>query len=186
MPHKKSYNITEPLYNKIITIAYGDGSWREKIHVYYIILVDKSARTLFLSIKKTIKEIHKLRIDEFPGELLKSVERKTVPLRTTRVSFVNDFLSIIMARPVVSLATTLILITTIISTLFINRGTPQTYSTYDIDRADRQARYALTIVNKIFTQTNSTLKEDILTDRVSQPINNGVSIINNLFNGEKK
>jgi len=54
----------------------------------------------------------------------------------------------------------------------------------EIRIADKQARYALAIVGKIFDQTKITLKNEIFQDKIGRPIKESFGIVNKLFNEE--
>ena len=186
MIRRKSYNLNEKLYNKIISVAYGEGSIFDKVRVRYLVLKDDEIKKLFINSRAIANAVHNLEEDQFPEELLKRVERKTVRLKYSGPSFINDFLSILITRPFISTATSLVVVAAVVLTLFIERTPKQNFTNDDIVKADKQARYALAIVNKIFTQTNSTLKEDVLSKRVSKPFNDSYNFINNLLEGEKQ
>ncbi len=60
------------------------------------------------------------------------------------------------------------------------------YSESKINNADQQARKAFAIVGKFFKQTRTTLENEIMDERIAKPINDGIGIVNNLFEGETK
>ena len=186
MKLKKSYNISENLYNKIISVAYGEGSVIDKMKIFYLASRDEQIKKTHDDYRTIANAVHNLEEDLFPNELLKKVERKTVALKDSGGSFLNDFLSILITRPLVSTATTIVVVAAVVTTLVFNRVPETNYTNDEIIKADREARYALAIVNKIFTQTNSTLKEDVLTNKVSKPFNDSYNFINNLLEGEKR
>jgi hypothetical protein len=186
MIRKKSYNISEKLYNKIVSVAYGEGTLLDKVKIRYMAANNEEIKKIFVSYRDIANAVHHLDEEMFPDELLKRVEKKTISLKNSGSSFVNDFISILITRPIVSAATTIVVVVVITITLFVNRGQDINYTNNEIVKADRQARYALAIVNKIFSQTNSTLKQDVLNDRVSKPFNDSYNFINNLLEGEKR
>jgi hypothetical protein len=186
MKHKKSYNVSEELYNKIVSAAYGEGSILDKIRIRYMAAKDVTIKKIFIDSKIIADAVHALDEELFPDELLTRVERKTISLKNSGSYFLNDFFSILIARPLVSTATSIVVIAAVAVTLFIDRGPKADFSNDEIVKADKQARYALAIVNKIFTQTNSTLKQEVLNDRVSRPFNDGYNFLNNLLEGEKR
>ena len=129
-----------------------------------------------------------LREEEYPDDLLKNVIRKNLPVSKNKNSFLFDLYSMVFYRPVISAVTTIILITAIVTTFIVNKPVQISYhySQTEINNADQQARKALAIVGKFFKQTQSTLENEIMNDRVAKPINNGVGIVNNLLEGEIK
>ena len=183
---KMSYKITEMLYNKIVSVAYGEGSILDKVRIRYLAAKDNEIKKIFLASQNIAKAVRNLDEEQFPEEILKKVEGKTILLKSTGSFFLNDFISILLAKPLVSTVTAILVVTTITLSLLMNKPSDTVFSRDEIVNADKQARYALAIVNKIFTQTNSTLKEEVLTNRVSKPFNDGYNFINNLIEGEKR
>jgi hypothetical protein len=78
-----------------------------------------------------------------------------------------------------------VVVSSIIVAVVINRPNSQLYSEEQIKLADQQAKYALQILGNIMSETEQTLKNEILSDRVSKPIREGLEIVNTLLNKEK-
>ncbi len=184
----KTFELNEEAVNKLISVAYGDASLREKLIVKRTILQNREARKLFNSFKQTADKVKRIVPENCPEDLIKRIELKNVTRKKNVSGFLFDLYSIIFGRPLVSAGTALILIAAIVIALMVNRPVQYnyTYSESEILNADKQARQALAIVGKFFKQTQSTLQNEILSERVAKPINEGIGIVNNLFEGEAK
>jgi hypothetical protein len=185
MKRKMSYEITDTFLDKIISVAYNDASLFDKIKIFRAVAIDSKVRELYSTYKKTAWEVKQLQKDVCPEEFLKSIELKTIQSTKKRDGFLLDLFSIIYNRPVISALTTLILIISIITALIINKPIKYNYSQAEIMKADKEARYALELVGKVFKQTNSTFQQEVLGEKVSRPFRESIGFVNNLFKGEK-
>ena len=188
MASKKSYELNEEMINKIISVAYGDATLIDKFIVMRAAEQNREIREVLNSYKQTAKDVDALREEEYPNDLLKSVVKKNFPPVKNAISFLFDFYSLVFSRPIISAITIIILITTIVTTVIINKPVQYNYkySQAEIVNADKQARQALAIVGRFFKQTQSTLEVEILGKRVAKPINDGIGIVNNILEGETK
>ncbi len=188
MNRKKSFKLNEEMVNKIISVAYGDAKLINKFIVMRAAAQNPEIRKALYSYKQTAKEVNALRDEEYPNDLLRNVIKKNFPPVKNAISFLFDFYSLVFSRPIISAITIIILITTIVTTVIINKPVQYNYkySQAEIVNADKQARQALAIVGKFFKQTQSTLEIEILGKRVAKPINDGIGIVNNILEGETK
>jgi hypothetical protein len=185
MNSKKSFEISEELLNKIISVAYGDASLPDKIKVMRAASRNDEVRNLLNSYKTTANEVKQLGEEEFPRELLKSIEKRTIPIKKVKDKFIYDFFSIVLSRPIVSAAASVILIAAIITSLIINKPVQYNYSSAEITEAEKQAKYAFAIVGKLFEETHSTLRKEVLRNAVAKPFGHSIGIVNNLLEGDK-
>lgn len=188
MSRKKSFDLDEEMVNKIISVAYDDATLIDKFIVMRVAAQNPEIRKMLSAYKQTAKEVDMLREEEYPDDLLRNVLRKNLPESKNAISFLFDLYSTVFSRPVVSAVTTIILITAIVTTLIINKPAQISYhySQTEINDADLQARKAFAIVGKFFKQTQLTLQNEVLGERVAKPINEGLGIVNNIFEGETK
>jgi len=184
MKAKKSFEIKEELVNKIISVAYGDAGLLDKLIVKKLIRNNPDAKTLYDDFKNTADQVHKINEVNCPNELIAMVEKQTSKSSGKSFAFTSDILSIIFFRPIASAFVTIIFIGFVVYGVLTNQELNNRYSQEEIELADKQAKHALAIVGKIFNQTNTTLKEDVLNLRVAKPIRESVGIINNLFNSK--
>ena len=178
--------MNDMLLKKIISAAYGDANLLDKIKINRLANKNKEVKELLESYKQTALEVHKLKEEEYPDELLTGIENLTVKIIKQSNIFSADIFSIIFTRPLASAAAVLILVTFILLGIFMNRSIQHQYTKTEIENADRQTRQALDIVSKIFYQTNITLKEEVLNSRVAKPIRESIVIVNDLFAAENK
>lgn len=184
MNRKKLFNLTDEMKDKIISAAYGDASLLDRIKIFYLIKKNDEARKLFLEYRKTAGEVRQLGEEEYPESIARAVESKTIGENRSG-NFLFDLYSVIISKPLISAATTFILVAAITVALIVNKPIEYKYSEAEIIKADQQTRHALAIVENIFRQTQSTLQKEVLGEKVAKPINHGIGIINNLFEGEK-
>ena len=184
MNRKKPFEITEELKNKIISAAYKDATWLDRLLVWRLISKNEEAKRIFDLYRATANEIAKLTEEECPGFIVDSAKEKTNATKVNAPGFLNDFYSIVFVRPVVSLAVVIVVISAITFGIIRNKTVEYEFTEAEIINADKQAQQALAIVGNIFEQTRSTLEDDVLGNKVSKPLNKGLGIINNLFEGE--
>jgi|GEM_PF-506865 hypothetical protein len=181
MKHKKYFEISENLLNKIISVAYGDANILDRYKVYRLASKYSEVKNLLNSYKKTAADVHKIGEDECPEELISLIESRTTKISGRADTFTADFFAVLFNRPIVSAAVTIIMIGFLTYGIIENRAPRYEYSRDEIELADQQARQALAIVGKIFEQTNTTLKEEVLNSRVAKPIRESVDIVNDLL-----
>ena len=188
MNRKEAFELNEEMINKIISVAYKDATLMDKFIVMTAAAQNPEIREMLSSYRQTAKEVEELHEEEFPDDLLKNVIRKNLPVLKNKSSFLFDLYSTVFSRPVISAVTTIVLITAIVTTLVVNKPAQISYrySQAEINSADQQARKALAIVGKFFKQTQTTLENEIMNERVAKPINNGIGIVNNILEGEIK
>jgi hypothetical protein len=187
MNRKKSFEITEELLNKIISVAYEDAPLLDKIKVMHAASRNNEVRNLLNSHKTIANEVKQLGEEEFPRELYKSIENRTVPVKKTTDKFIYDLISIVLSKPIVSAATSVILIAAIIASLIINKPVQYNYnySTAEITEAEKQAEYAFEVVGKLFKETHFTLQKEVFGNAVAKPFGQSIRIVNNLLKGDK-
>ncbi len=185
---KKSSELNEKQIEKIISVAYGNANFFDRLKIKVEALRNKKVRELLLQYERTAEEVHKIKEEEVPAEVVRLVEKKTVMVHEKSKSIMNDLLSIVFTRPFFSAAVTIIVVGSIITAIIINKPGQYNYnySKEEIMRAEEQTKYAFAIVDKIFKETASSLQSDILREKVAKPIYDGFGIVNNLFEGETK
>lgn len=188
MVSKKSYELNEEMLNKIISVAYGDATLKDKFIVMRAAEQNQEIQEALNSYKQTANDVDALREEEYPDDLIKNVSRKNIPVFKKTSSFLFDLYSTVFSRPIISATTTIVLITAIVTTLIVNKPAQISYhySKAEINNADQQARKALAIIGKFFKQTQSTLENEIMGEHVAKPINDGIGIVNNILEGETK
>ncbi|MFA7418503.1 MAG: hypothetical protein WCZ90_02365 [Melioribacteraceae bacterium] len=183
MNRKKQFELTEEIKNKIIAAAYKDASCLDRISVWRLISKSEEAKFLFESYRATAIAVSKLSEEECPSSVIKTIEDKTE--KAVSNNFINDLYSIIFARPAISLAMVLVIVSVITFGVIRNKTVEYEFTQEEVIEADKQAQQALAIVGNIFKQTKTTLENDVLGDKVAKPLNKGFGILNNIFEGEQ-
>lgn len=178
---RKQFEITEDISNKIISAAYKDAGWLDRIIVWRMTLKHKEAKNLFDSYRATASEVRKIKEDECPEELVLNLERKT----KSSSGFLGDFYSVVFVRPAISLVVFAVVVSAIIFGVIRNKTVEYEFTEAEVIEADKQAQQAFAIVGDIFKQTKTTLENDVLGDKVAKPLNKGFGIINIILEGEK-
>ena len=191
MNRKKYYNpdgaISEQLHELIITVAYGDASFTNRIKVYAEARRNSEVKNLLDEYTETANSVHSLPLEECPQEIIEQVQAATGSNADTERSFSLDFLSMIYTRPIASAAAGIIIVAMLITSVFIERQPKESiYTRNDVELASTQTKQALAIVGDIFTQTRESIKQDILGKKVSKPIKEGMNVVNDLLIEEKK
>lgn len=188
MNNYKPYELNEKMMNKIISVAYGDATLKDKFMVKRAAGRNPEIQAALDSYRHTAEEVGALSEEEFSNDLVKSVLRKNILSTKNNSTFLFDLYYTFFSRPIISVVTTIVLITAITVTLIVNKPVQVNYrySPTEINNAELQARKAFDIVGKFFKQTKSTLEKEIMGERVAKPINKGIGIVNNLFEGDTK
>lgn len=186
MKLKKSFDISEELLNKIISVAYGDAGIWDRFSVNRLAGKYPEVKSILDEYKETASEVSKINEAECPSEILNRVENTTIKTGTHTNSCIRDLLNLIFLRPVLSAAVVIVLIGFTVYGILDNRMPEQNYTMAEIQIADKQAMEALAIVGRVFEQTNITLKEEVLNSRVAKPIRESMGIVNDFLTPENK
>jgi hypothetical protein len=183
----KNGNISEQLANSIIRVAYGDAGFWEKRNILSLARSNEDVRSMLESYSNTANSVHELQSEDCPDYLIESALQKLKISKRKQPSFFFDFYNTIFTKPLLSAFAAAVLVAVITVSVFINNGQNlEGYKLADVEKANKEAKYAFTLVNKIFSSTSASLKEDILRDKVSKPINKGVETVNKLFTDKEK
>lgn len=178
----KPLEINDKILDKIISAAYGDAGFLDTIYVKKIINKHENAKLLFEQYSAVAKEVHKLKEEEFSVELLKLPRIKNLTNKEITNSFWIDLLSIIINRPLISTLAALIIISVITLSLINNKQIEYRYTPAEITLVEEQARKALDVVGKVFSETKITIRNEVLGEKVGNPIRKSMGIVNIIFN----
>lgn len=182
MNAKKSFEITEELRDKIISAAYGDAGFFERIKIKNLARKYAEVKILFDEYSATAEAAHSIKLEECPYELLNSVRKKIGVQRENKKSFLFDLYSALFTRPIISAAAASILVIAIVTSIIFNKNEYRyNYTPEEIALADKQVKESLYFVSKIFNKAQTNLTDEILTDRVAKPISKGIKLVNDLF-----
>ncbi len=172
--------INKDLEEKIIAVAYGNSSIIDKIKIWFLSLKNQQVKILLNDYKTTANAVHQIDEEKFPDKVLAAVNNK--------IDFENEagqmFSFFNTKLAVVGSLITIICFAIIFYFTFFNQSSTNTkYSEAEIELAQKQARESLEIVAKVFRRTEANLDRDILTKKISKPLNEGLSIVSDYVTG---
>ena len=186
MKSRKYNQINEEMITKIISVAYGDASIKDRAIVFFASRQNDEVSLLLDDYRKTARSVHSIQPEECPEELL-NITTQSLGMKNNREkSFWLDLYTAFFARPLVSAAATVIVLAVIMmSLLFYKPDYQNGYSKEEIELANKQVKYALSMVKNALTKSNKILTEDILKNKVAKPIGEGINYVNTLLKEEK-
>jgi len=160
----------------LIKAAYGDLSPWEKLKAFLIIKKSKEAGEFYNSYKKTADKVRELRKEKLPQETFEKLNA-LVAEKTGRKhsgSFVSS--------PGLVVAFSILLIA-IFTFTFLKRNTNfyGQYNEQTVENAREETLASLKLVAKIFSKTQKMVVDDILVNKVSHPINNGLNQVEKII-----
>ena len=187
MNPKKSFEITEELRDKIISTAYGDAGFIDRMLVNKLARNYPEVKSLLEEYTATAKVTHSIAVDDCPEEIINSVRQKIGIKKEEKKSFFGDLYTALFTRPVISAAAFAMVAVLVVTSIIFNKNEYQyNYSQEEIALADKQVKESLYLVGRIFNKAQTNLTDEILTARVAKPISEGFNLVNDLFNeGDK-
>jgi len=179
---KSQFQINENLLDRIISVAYGDSNFLDKIRINLLASRNNEVKRLLSEYIVTARAIRSLEQDECPVDILENVKNKTLK-ENNLFSPVIKFLYALLYKPVLTAAAVLILISGMLFFILFNKTNDNQYSEAQIKLAEKQVKQTLVLVNKIFYRTANKVEYDILKEQVAKPVHEGISTINDLFKG---
>lgn len=177
----------DELLNKIISVAYNEASILEKIKIYSLAKKDDEVKRVLEQYKRVANQTNNLEIENCPDEILEKVKEKTNYKPAEQSSLSDDLCSFVFSKPKFVMGFAVMFLLTLASTFIFNRkDIHQRYTQKEIQIADKEVRESLRIVANILKQTSNTVEKDVLTDRVSTPIQESINIVNNYLQGDNK
>lgn len=174
--------MNEKLLNKIIAVAYKDANIFDLLHIKYLSKKDKKVAELLEQYSSTADSIHKMPKETVDNKIIENVFDITKSRNSE--TFFSKLYGFAISKPLISFATSLLVVAIIVRAAFISPAQPQ-YSKVELRQAEREVKSSLALIGKVFNGASNTLTEEILPERVGKPIKQGVSIVNNLFTKEK-
>lgn len=178
---KNKYEISEELLEKIISSAYDDAGYFQKIRIKILALKHKEIAGIYNEYKKTAEAVHHLN-EKAPEKVIENVYKK-IELKDDN-NFLIKIYSFFFGRPLLTSAALGIVILAISFLMITKNPEPEVlYTKAEIELAEKQVKESLAIVGKVFKKTQNILEEDILHDKVSKPVNKSINVLNKLFVG---
>ncbi len=177
-------NIDEKLMEKIIRTAYGDANIIEKLFVKLKAKNNPEVKKLFDDYRKTASAVRNIPLFKYPEHQVNNTLKKMKITPVKEKSYLLDFVWLIAKRPLLSSATFAIVIASFVTVFWANRANmEQQYSKAEIVLAEQQVKESLNIVGRVLKRTQLKVEEEIINERVKEPLHKSFNIINNLFIG---
>jgi hypothetical protein len=172
--------INKELEEKIIAVAYGDSSVIDRVKIWFLSLKNQQVKILLNEYKTTAKAVQEIDEKTLPEKVLQSIKSKINFKREVGLSF-----SFFNPKFAVAGSLLMIVCAAVISyfTFFNQDNNTTKYSKSEIELAQKQARESLEIVAKVFRRTEVDLDHDILTKKISKPLNEGLTIVSDYVTG---
>ncbi len=183
MKKTKSFELSDDLKKKIISVAYGDANILDRIYVLRLARTNKNVRNELDEYKRTAELVHSLE-EECPEELMAKLKLNKYPVPKSKSSILTDLISIIIDKPVASAFVAVTLIITITLSVLLNRPIQNNYTHQEARKANEQAGYAIRLIGNILNETTEKLEKEILKEHVVKPIDQGIEIVNKLLKKE--
>lgn len=180
-------NISDKLLNKIITTAYGDGSVTDKLYIFYKVIIDKEIRKIFFEYRKTKRTISTMKHFEMDPSFESKLNEKITKSKENHVPIFAELYLLFIEKPYVPSTAILLITAAIVGNLLFKSPVQQItnkkqYTKAELTEANEQAKYALALVGEVLVETKKEVASEIMIKQVAQPINEGMTIINDLLN----
>ncbi|MFA8343404.1 MAG: hypothetical protein ACEPO8_10600 [Rhodothermaceae bacterium] len=187
MNRKKSFKIDEKLLEKIVSVAYGNAGFIDKLGVRRLAKKYPEVKEALENYEKTAKELKKMDFSACPDELIENVEKLINIDKKKERSLFSDLGSIFITKPLYSAAAVTIFVIAILFSTTLERNFEHSeFSKQEVEVAGEQVEKALALIGKVFNTARTTIEKDILTKQVSNPLNESVKSVNDLFTKENK
>ncbi|KUO59394.1 hypothetical protein APF79_03300 [bacterium BRH_c32] len=185
--NQNNYKIDDQLLEKIISVAYKDAGFLDKIKINYLASKYDNVKELLNEYKNTAEEIHSIELEEFPTSSLEEVTRKLNIDREKQPKFWNDLYSVFIRKPALVYTLSALIMVSITVSIFQNRNMNQNeFSKQEIAQANKDAHEALYLVSTILNDASTHLQNDVIKEKIATPINQSLGIINNILLKENK
>jgi len=182
-------NIDKELIDKIISVAYGNANLKDKILIKKSASKDEEIKNLLNEFKSTansfansLKEFKNIKC---PDYLIQNAQRKIKLEEENSKLSLNDIFNSLFANKAKIFLTAASVIAFLVFTILFNPENANKYSSSEIKKAEIEATKTLAFVGSILNNSNKKFVNEILPKKVSKPVNDGIKIVNNLFDGEK-
>lgn len=183
----KSVKIDKKLLDRIISAAYKDSPLRDRLFIKLKAARDPEVRMLYHEYQTTARSVHRLGKEACPESITSSIEKLMLGGQKKTSSFLLDIYGVVFSKPLYSAAMILVIVSAAVLSVSIRqKEQPRPYTQKQIALASQQASETLRMVGGILNETKSTVIREVLTEQVSKPINQSLSIVKNLIDKENK
>ncbi|MFA7287797.1 MAG: hypothetical protein WC055_02855 [Melioribacteraceae bacterium] len=185
--NQNNYKTDDLLLEKIISVAYKDASFFDKIKINYLASKYSNVKEILDEYKQTANEIHSIELEEFPTSSLEKVLEKLEVEKEKQPQFWNDIYSLVIRKPALVYSLSLLLILSVSISIFVRKDPVYSqYSKEEVVKADKQTREALYIVATILNDAQTRITEDVIKEKIAAPLNQSLGILNNIITKEKQ
>lgn len=185
MSQMKSSEMDEKLINRIISAAYNDAPFWERLHIMWKAKKDPGVKKLYLEYKAAAAMAHNFTEEPCPESVIRRVEKLTTGREDNSRSFLLDLYGVLFSKPAWPAAVIVVIISVISFSVYHRQNEqPRPYTKKEIALANEQASAALKMVGNILNETKSTVINEILPEKVSKPINKSFTVVRNLIDKE--
>lgn len=163
--------MNDKLIDKIISVAYGDANIFTLLYIKIMAFKNKEVLKLLNEYKTTANDVHSLKDEELPESIMRNVN-EIVGIKTeNKFTFINDIFSLFITRPVYTSAAALILVLSLVTTMFILRqNNDAVYTQEEIEIARMQTQKVFETINTIFENTRNYVEDSVLKEQVARPM----------------
>jgi len=167
------FNKTKLSEAELISSAYGDANIFTRLKILYLRKKHPELKALFCEYKSTAKLLKNIVPEDCPDTLLPT------SLKQNRKQYHPYLIKVLLGlinKPALPAAAFLILI---FITLFsvLKTSPEQSFSQLEVELANKQVKQTLVLVNSVFRTSTKQLRKNILSEKVANPINEGMNII---------
>jgi hypothetical protein len=171
------------LEETIITVAYGDCSIVDRIRIWWLSTRDQQVRDLLHEYSVTARSVHQIREHELPTEALHAVHTRIGRQNSARKE--RSF-ALFGLRPRLAMIVTVIAILGLgifAAVTFLREESAPKYTQAELERTKEQVRESLAIVARVLRKTERDVDKEILTEKVSVPLNRGLLVVREYVTG---
>jgi len=165
-------NISEEYLDKIISVAYGDAGFIDKLKIYFQSKRNPEIKKILNEYRETARQVHSISQEEFKGK---------VPASKLEISgWLLNYFYMFFRRPILSTAMALMITAGVTGYFIINSNNNSTddYTKAELVLAERQAKESFAIVASIMNKTEDKLKNNVFEEKINKPINKTLKIVN--------
>jgi len=186
MQENISNKIDAKLFDKIICVAYRDGSIIDKIIIAWKAAGDDNVKNLLEEYRTTFNKVRKLKQVDLSDYVIDKMEEKISLQKSEDNFFGNITLSLFKLFPgkAVPVAAAGIVILAFVSFLIFRQPvSAHKYTKTEIELAEYQLKQSFAIVGKVFTKAEKSFSQDILNKQLNRTLNKGYYLVNNILTG---
>ncbi|PKL87057.1 MAG: hypothetical protein CVV23_17325 [Ignavibacteriae bacterium HGW-Ignavibacteriae-2] len=179
---ENNLSLSEEIEDLIIKTAYKDSNIWEWIKLKILSAGNDEIKKLWDEYRSTAESVHSIEPEKCPENIIKNLSIESF---SEKPSLIRDLYTAIFVKPIFTAAAITILTAVIITSVILkNNYEYEGYKKAEVELAERQTQYALSVIGKVFKSTKRTLVDDIIPVKVSKPINQGIETVNKLFKSE--